>query len=364
MSKKIAVIIDNISSAGGTERAVSSMCNGLLKFYPEDYQITIISIFSKDHQASFFKLHPKIQIIHLAKNPGFKLWNKLIWYYKLVSEMLQIVRENHLDVILGTTYVHNILLPLMTRNTTTKRVGCEHVVYHYPPKVFRQLRHWVYPKLDTVIVLNQTEQKRFSFLNNTAIIPNSLPFDQHRQATLEEKNIITVGRLTHEKGVDLLIDIYEKIAAAAPDWTFNIYGEGEDSEALQAKIQAKNLSQYVKLNGLSKNISESYLQSSIFVLGSRTESFGIVIIEAMNHRLPVISFDADGPKNIVCDHENGFLVKQFDKDSFSEKLLSLIRDHEKRKAMGDKAYITSLQYKEEIIIPLWNQQLQKVLRIR
>lgn len=364
MPASIAIIIDNIASAGGTERAVTSMCNGLLKFYPEDYQITIVSIFSKNDQSSFFALHPQIKIVHLAKKSDFKLWNKFFWYRKLVSDIHKISKENQFDVLLGTTYVHNILLPLMVRNTRIKTMGCEHVVYNYPPKVFQQFRKWAYPKLDSVIVLNETEQRRFSFLSNTAVIPNSLPFEDHNKASLEEKSIITVGRLTHEKGVDLLIDIYESIAQKIPDWSFHIFGVGEDLELLQAKILDKNLTEVIKLKGLSKNISESYLQSSIFVLGSRTESFGIVIIEAMNHGLPVISFDADGPKSIIIDNENGFLIQQFNKEFFSNKLLSLIQDQEKRKEMGDKAYTTSLQYKEEKIIPLWNQQIQIALKAR
>lgn len=362
MPASIAIIIDNIASAGGTERAVTSMCNGLIKFYPEDYQITILSIFSKEDQSSFFALHPKIKIVHLAKNSDFKLWNKFFWYRKLVSDIHKISKENHFEVLLGTTYVHNILLPLMVRNTRIKTMGCEHVVYNYPPKIFQQLRKWAYPKLDSVIVLNQTEQRRFGFLNNTAVIPNSLPFEHHNKASLAKKSIITVGRLTHEKGVDLLIDIYELIAHKIPDWSFHIFGVGEDYELLQAKIRDKNLSEVIKLKGLSKNISESYLQSSIFVLGSRTESFGIVIIEAMNHGLPVISFDADGPKNIITDNENGFLIQQFDKELFSTKLLHLINDKEKRDAMGGKAYESSLQYQEEKIIPIWNQQLQAIQR--
>ncbi len=364
MHTKIAIIIDNISCAGGTERAVTSLCNGLLRFYPEDYQITIISIFSKNGESSFFELNPKIKILHLAKEPGFKLWNKFFWYRRLVIDIHNLSKEKGFDILLGTTYVHNILLPLMVRNIPTKSIGCEHVVYNYPPKMFQALRKWFYPKLNAVVVLNQQEQKNFYFLKNTIVIPNSLPFNNTQKAKLDAKNIITVGRLTHEKGVDILIDIYQKIAPEIPDWTLSIYGVGEDLASLQEQISAQNLEEYIKLKGLSKNISESYLQSSIFVLGSRSESFGIVIIEAMNHGLPVISFDADGPKNIITDNENGFLIQQFDQELFSKKLLSLIKDKEKRNVMGHKAYASSLAYQEEKIIPIWNQQLQALLKTR
>lgn len=358
---KITIIIDNITNPGGTERAVSSLCNGLLSFYPESYRITILSLFSTGNLPPFFALDAKVHLEHLAEENDFKWWNKLLWYKKLVARLRQINQANPADLLLGTTYVHNILLPLIAKGSQTKTMGCEHVVYDYPPKPIQWIRKWVYPKLDSVVVLNPTEQSHFWFLKNTAVIPNCLPFENNEVAALENKSIITVGRLTHEKGVDMLIDIYKTICSQAPDWKFYIYGEGEDFEMINTKINENHLENHIALCGRSKNISESYLQSSIFVLGSRSESFGIVIIEAMNHGLPVISFDADGPKSLIKNGENGYLIPQFDRAVFSEKLLHLIKDESKRKAMGARALVTSLDYKEEKIIPLWNQQIQLLL---
>src|SRR4051812_16390114 len=126
----IAIIIDNIANKAGTERAVSSLCNGLLKFYPELYEITVISIFSKKNENSFFELNPKVNIQHLEKN-NFELWNKVFWYKDLVTRIQEINRKNYFDVIIGTTYVHNILLPLIVKNTKIRTIGCEHVAYNY-----------------------------------------------------------------------------------------------------------------------------------------------------------------------------------------------------------------------------------------
>lgn len=361
MMVKIGIIIDNIVNGAGTERAVSSLCNGLLSLYPGEYQITIISIFSRNEENAFFKLNPKISIQHLAKVNDFTFLTKFFWYKKLVTEIREITKENAFDLLLGTTYVHNILLPLIVKSTNTKSMGCEHVVYMYPPKVFQFIRKFVYPKLNVVIVLNEMEQKNFHFLKNTAVIPNCLPFENNKRSILTTKRIITAGRLTHEKGVDILIDIYENIYQQAPDWELNIFGDGEDFEALQLKIKQKGLQSYIKLCGAVKNISESYLQSSVFVLSSRSESFGIVIIEAMNHGLPVISFDCDGPKNIIEDGKSGFLIRQFDTKEFSEKLLLLINDEQKRMQMGEMALKASYQYKENKIIPIWNRQIQSLL---
>jgi glycosyltransferase involved in cell wall biosynthesis len=362
MSIKIGIIIDNITANAGTERAIVNLCNGLLKYYPELYQITIISRFSKKEEVPFFELNPKIKIEHLETINNFKFWNKIFLYKILLKLIRGINNKNCFDLIMGTTYVHNNLLPLIVKNTNTRTMGCEHVVYNYPPKLIKVLRKLMYPKLNSVIVLNQMEQKKFYFLNNTSVIPNCLPFEADKKATLKEKNIIAVGRLVHEKGFDMLIDIYENIYKEETNWQLNIFGDGDDFKLLESKIKAKGLEKNINLCGAVKNISECYLQSSIFVLTSRSEGFGLVIIEAMNHGLPIVSFDCDGPKNIFIDNESGFLIPQFDKNKFSEKLLFLIKNKEKREEMGGVARTISFKYRETKIIPLWNKQIQSTVK--
>jgi glycosyltransferase involved in cell wall biosynthesis len=364
MSKKIGIIIDNITANAGTERAIANLCNGLLKYYPELYQITILSRFSKKNEVPFFELNPKIKIEHLETINNFKFWNKIFLYKILLKLIRGINNENSFDLLMGTTYVHNNLLPLIVKNTITKTMGCEHVIYDYPPKLIKALRKLMYPKLNSVIVLNETEQNNFYFLNNTCVIPNCLPFETDKIANLKEKNIIAVGRLVHEKGFDMLIDIFDNIHKEEAHWQLKIFGDGDDFELLESKIKEKGLEKNIKLCGSVKNISECYLQSSIFTLTSRSEGFGLVIIEAMNHGLPVVSFDCDGPKNILIDNESGFLIPHFDKDKFSEKLLFLIKNIEKRKEMGGVARTISFKYRETKIIPLWNKQIQLTLKNR
>lgn len=358
---RLGIIIDNISHKAGTERAVSSLCNGLMRFFPDQYDITIVSIYSKKSQTSFFELHKKIKIEHLEKKSNFRFWNKALFYIGLVKKLRKKNLKNSFDVIIGTTYVHNILLPFVVKNTFTKTIGCEHEVYDYPSKIFQTIRKLIYPKINSVIVLNRTEQQHFSFLKNTYIIPNSLPLISDKKASLTAKKIIAVGRLTHQKGFDLLIDIYDRIYAQAPEWELNIFGDGEDFELLKERINTKKTENHIKLCGSVKNISEHYQKSSIFVLSSRWESFGLVLIEAMNHGLPVVSFDCDGPKNIITNNKNGFLIPRFDKEIFAEKLLLLINDFERRQEMSTEAIVTSKKYEEKNIIPLWNKQIQSIV---
>lgn len=362
MENKIGVIVDDITAKAGTERAIINLCNGLLKYYPEQYKIIIISRFSKKGDIPFFELNTKIEIEHLETINNFKFWNKFFLYRILLKLIKAINRKHNFDLLMGSTYVHNNLLPFIVKNTQTKTLGCEHVVYDYPPKLIKFFRKVMYPKLNAVIVLNETESKNFYFLNNISVIPNCLPFEAKRSSSLNENRIISAGRLTHEKGFDLLIDIFDTVHKEAPNWELVIFGEGEEHSRLDSKIKEKGLQNNIKLCGAVKNISEEYLQSSIFVLSSRSESFGIVIIEAMNHGLPVVSFDCDGPKNILINKECGYVLPQFDKKKFSEKIITLINNVGIRKKMGESGLKASYKYKEKKIIPLWNKQIQLILK--
>lgn len=361
MPDNIAIIIDNISLNAGTERAVTSLANGLERQFPGAYKIYIISLFTRQTDTSFFVLHPAIELIHLNHPNNFSFFTKFFWYRTLIKKLKKTINATAFDVMIGSTYIHNILLPVLTKNTGIKTIGCEHEVYGYPSKIIQKIRRKSYPKLNAVVVLNQTEYHHYSFLQNVFVIPNSLPFEAESVSALDSKNIIAAGRLTYQKGFDLLISSMDIVVQKHPDWHLTIFGEGEDAAALRQQIEDKKLENHIKLGGLVKNISEQYAKSSIFALTSRWESFGLVIIEAMSHGLPVVAFDADGPKNLIRDNENGFLISNWDTKAFADKLLLLIEDDVKRNQVSSKAFATAQQYREQNIIPQWKQLIQQLL---
>lgn len=351
---KICIIIGDITQKAGTERAVSSLCNGLLKYFPSDYEITIISVFSNFEDKPFYPLNSKVKITHLNKPFQYNSLTKIFWYFDLIQKVEKINKKEKFDYVLGTVYVFNVLLSLITRGSQTKTIACEHEIYEYPSKFAQIVRNQVYAKFDKVVLLTQAEKNKFSFLKNAVIIPNSLPFVSNKKSNGTAKQIIAVGRLTYQKGFDILIEIMKKVHQQAPDWKLNIYGEGDDFNALQYQVEAEELTHIVHLKGSTQNIADKYAENSIFVLTSRWESFGLVILEAMNSGLPVVSFDCDGPKSIIKDCENGFLVPRFNTDEFANQMLQLINNTEKRQKMSKKAIKDSQNYDESHIISMWD----------
>jgi len=109
----------------------------------------------------------------------------------------------------------------------------------------------------------------------------------------------------------------------------------------------------ISLHKPVSNIFDKYIESSILVLTSRCETFGLVLPEAMSCGLPVVSFSGYGPSEIITDGKDGFLIPNYDTDKFAEKLSLLMDDEDLRSEMGNAAIESSQKYDAEHIIPQW-----------
>src|SRR5690606_29989769 len=155
---------------------------------------------------------------------------------------------------------------------------------------------------------------------NSVVIPNSVWFSAPEQSTLTNKKVIFSGRQILVKGIDLLIDIWEKVHKKHPDWTLEIYGEKSDEFNVQSAINQKGLTNSVFIFEPVSDIYKKYCEASMLLLTSRFESFGLVLIEAMSCGLPCVSFDTPtGPSSVIENNKNGFLIPCFDTELFSKK---------------------------------------------
>ena len=131
---------------------------------------------------------------------------------------------------------------------------------------------------------------------------------------------------------DYLLRIWAIVEKKCPDWQLNVYAMGDPTPYVKLMDELSIDKHRCHLNSSLVNVESEYQRSSILVQPSRTEGFGLVLIEAMACGLPVVAFDCEnGPRNIIRDGQNGFLVQAFDVDAFAERLLTLIRDDELRK---------------------------------
>ena len=192
-------------------------------------------------------------------------------------------------------------------------------------------------------------------------VPKSIP-DLNRK---KEKIIITAGRLVHIKNFSSLINSWNRIHHLHPEWKLEIYGEGGLRQELQNQITDLKLQQSVFLKGHSNTIQEKMSKASIFVLTSISEGFGLVIIEAMACGLPVVSYACPcGPKDIITEGQDGFLVNVNDEIALANRINVLIENEELRNQMSSAAKIKAEQYHIEKITSMWMNLFNSLNKIR
>ena len=161
----------------------------------------------------------------------------------------------------------------------------------------------------------------------------------------------------------MLIDSWALVAQKYPDWTLHIYGDGFLRAELQEQIERLGLTDKCRLEHTVNNIADKYGESSIFVLSSRYEGFGMVITEAMGCGVPPVSFACPcGPRDIIKNGINGLLAENGNTEDLAEKIGNLIKDEEKRQEMGQQAYADAQKYKMENISEQWEELFQSITK--
>jgi glycosyltransferase involved in cell wall biosynthesis len=151
--------------------------------------------------------------------------------------------------------------------------------------------------------------------------PNSLDSPQVNDIKFREKTVLAVGRLSYQKGFDLLIEAWNKVGAHEEGWKLQIVGSGEEDEKLYRLVKNLNLDSSLEFIPATKNIEQYYPKASFFVLSSRYEGYPLVLVEAMGFSLPCIAFDCKtGPREIIGNHKDGLLVETGNVTELAEQI--------------------------------------------
>ncbi len=378
---KIVICTPALYSAGGVERVVSVKAN----YFADKlgYDVTII-VTDGNGSNSFFQLSPSVKVINLGLDFE-ELWNipfesKIFLYlfkqrkYKklLIAELMRIKPDitittlrreiNFLsDVKDGSCKIGELHLSRDNYRCIASRK------FHIFKRVFS--RWWQnrivshLQRLDTFVVLTENAAQEWPELKKIKLIPDPLPMKVSSPSPLSSKRIVTIGRYSYEKGYDLLLRIWAEVEKDFKDWQLDVYGMGDPTPYVKVMDDLSIDKKRCHLNASLVSVEEEYVKSSILVQPSRTEGFGLVIVEAMAYGLPIVSFDCEnGPRSIISDGEEGFLIPAFDVEIFATRLRELMKDENLRKAMGEKGRHKSQQYDIDIIGKQWQQLFDELMQ--
>ena len=338
--KHIVFICSSLNMPGGIERALVNTAN---LFCSKGQRVTIV-ILAPTGQ-SFYPVNPSIKLenqdLHFGITESGSVISRKIHFIQHIHALRKILKNLEADVIITTEYVFTIAAHLAMQNK--KIFSWEHHHFHHLKKnrFWRMLYNITYPKLERVICLNSSEEKYYAALGcSTTVIPNFITTPLFDEGSENSKTLLTIGWLTHIKGIDRIPKIAELIFARHPDWRWKIIGTGAQTEPLVKQMQRKGLSGNVQfVEPVSPEMEHEYRDASLYVMTSKFECFPMVLLEAMSQGLPVVAFDCPtGPAHIINNGEDGMLIEAGNVVAMAAAIIELIENEEKRKIMGANGY--------------------------
>ncbi len=394
--KKVSILSLHLGY-GGIEKSIVALANILV----EKYQVEIACIY-KLQKKEAFELDKRVKVKYLIKNDiakrvenykvllskkqfkklFSKLWedyfkklrfisffkdtfSSFFTYFNRSIVMKKYLKRTDANIIISTRTFLNDLLGEYGPKSAVK-IGWEHNHYHdnmkYAIDVIKSARRLDYFVLVSNNLYNFYSNKLKDTNCKCTFIPNVLDKIPSKISKLNEKRLVTVGRLSKEKGQMDLLKIFNLLVKDYPDWHLDIVGDGAERENLEEYIKNHHLQNQVTLHGFKDRdyIDELLDKSSIYLMTSYTESFGIVLIEAMSHGLPCIAFDsAEGACELISSGKDGYLIKNRNYQAYIKKIEDLINKKEERIRVGKEAFQTSQKYTSDKVGKEWFDLLEK-----
>jgi glycosyltransferase involved in cell wall biosynthesis len=355
----ICFLVGNISLSGGTERAVATIASGLAE---KGWNVSIVSL--RGDSRPFFALHPSIALHTVLRGN-----ERLRWH--LVHSLLRlrkIAKACAVDVWVDAETVLSAYSVPALAGLEVRHYSWENFHLHeHLGSVVRPLGRAAAAYFCTgVVVLTTADQqawlKKFGVKRAIHHIPHCVQRYRpvSKESLRERKNIVlAVGRHCDQKGFDLLLQAWATVCTRHPRWHLRIVGSGELTLELQALSRSLSIENQVEWIAHTNDVDSHYAECSIYALSSRFEGFGIVLIEALTHGLPIVSFLCHhGPEDILADQHCGTLVPNGNVPEFAQALEMTMTDDTRRHAMAHAALQRAEHYAPSVVIAQWERLLR------
>lgn len=359
--KNICFYSGDITNSGGTERVAIIIANELNKL-PE-YNVSVLSLVEKK-QEPFFELDPEIERYTVYDH----VVRGITHIGGIINRTRKIVKEHKIDILIDIDGILEMYTIPTKMFINVKIVSWEHYnFYQHPVVPYRKYtRRMAARWADAIVTL--TEEDRGYYQSNLDIrcpircIYNPLIWKNNTgRYNVESKIILSAGRLTYQKGFDILIDVADLFLKNYPDWQWIVLGEGEDRRMLEQRMLEKGLEKQLRLPGNVENIEDYYEKAAMFVMTSRFEGLPMTLLETKPFHLPIVSFDCKtGPKELIKDGVNGYLVYEGDAKGMAERITALIENKDKRIQFSKNAVLDMDKFELDGIIHSWDELLKSI----
>lgn len=387
MKLNILYLIPSLSNSGGMERVLTEKVNYLVK--TGKYEVFIVTTEMEDNELPFFSIDPCVKVINLKirfnKNFNSNIFSKIAITKRLLAlyemQLEKIILENKIDIcismggkeleFLGGAYlpckkVYECHFEKKFKSKFLSFQGKSGFIW----KLYGKLRDWQHfkfaSKFDAFIVLSNGAFNDWIQLSPLPIIianPSPIHVDTNAVLDLSSKRVITIGNLISVKGYDLLINAWALIAPRYPEWSLDIFGQGELQNELQNQINSLMLTGSIKLVGTTKNVKSELLKSAFYVMSSRSEGLPMVLIESISCGIPIVAFDCEtGPREIIKNNDCGILVENGNIQKLALTIEKMILNPMLRKKMSINAIEKSKEYELQYIMNKWENLFHSLIK--
>ncbi len=360
MARKLTLVIHALNS-GGAERVLVEMANHWCEQGDEVSLITLDSI-----QTDAFSVDPRVRRIGLRlMGESHSSWQAFQKTIARVRHLRHAIRETNATWVISFTDKMNVLTLLASLRAPWKVVIAERndPRRQWMGRGWEWLRRWTYPRCHALVV--QTEAvaghlRRLVRNRPVVVIPNAVRRPKSVGHGKRRPQVVAMGRLTAQKGFDLLLQAFAQIASSHRDWTLCMLGEGEASGQLRQLAEALDIGDRVEWAGWIEQPELILGQASIFALSSRYEGFPNALLEAMACGLACVSFRCDsGPAEIIQHGVDGLLVPAEDVAGLAAALDRLMTDVDQRRRLGDRATRIVDRFGPEPFFRRWDEVLRE-----
>lgn len=358
--KKICFITYDISLGGGLERVNATLASALAG----DYEVWIASLVTGGESQ-----YPLDSGIHLRyfHGEGLRLRQAFV---RLHTPLKRFIREMGFDLVVLQGFYPSLIASPLRFFTGAKYVFCDHGALanewdHPASTIMRRIGSTFCHKTVVLTMRNLKDYNRFFLVPKRKLrcIPNwidsTLPHSTEYRT--ESKRILAAGRFAEEKQFDVLLRAFHRVVQKHPDWSLDLYGDGELRKQLQELVSQLHLQENVRLPGMCSDLLCRYGDYAMYVLSSYREGLPLVLLEAKLNRLPIVGFDVvTGPREIVRHEVDGLLVPPREEAALAGAICRLIEDPELRMKMSQRSQENISKFDKNTILSQWKQLIEEL----
>ena len=371
---RLLYICDALTVYGGLERVLIEKANWLAN--QNDYEVCLLTVNQGGHPVSY-PLHPDVQFedldIHFHQQYQLPFWKRVVrnqqlhrLFRKSLAGKIQ-AKASNIIICTRLDYIRDVIsvkgdIPLVFESHSSclasrfEGAGLLRRIH------IRYLQLAIRKATMTVALTKGDADEWRKLTHRVCVIPNVVHLNESGlYSDCTAKSAIFVGRFSKQKDVGSLLRIWKLVHERFPDWCLHIYGGyGEEQDSLFAKI--KQMDANIQVHEATSNMMEEYRESSLLLMTSSYEPFGLVLPEAMSCGLPVVAFDCPyGPADIITDGTDGFLVKAGENEYYKDKVCYLLDNVTMRQKMGKAGQQSSQRFDASKVMPIWKNLFEQMI---